>query len=713
MTIADQSESSNPLLEGSRYVDYSRIEARHIVPAVEQVIQEARGALERILSQVERARTDTRGLSFETVLFALIEIDLKVSRVWGPIGNLLSVKGTPEIRQAADQARPLVIDFSNDLALDPRVYELVSIYAETAEGKGLTEERARYLSNTLRDLRLAGAALPEDKKNELRTLNQRLAELGRRFSDNATDSKFEMVLTTPEELAGLPDDIIAAARRRGDSYREKLGEEKIPAGACVFNLDYPSYIPFIRYSERGDLRKKIAWEYMQQGTGHATRGLLDNGEKGTGSLDNQPILREICSIRARRAELLGFKNHAELGLTTKMARNPETVRSFLESLMPQVQPIARKEYQALVDFQNQIQYCNTENRPDRVFPWDREFLAEKLRKARYDIDSSQVKPYFELRATLAGMFSIAGTLFGITFEKLTSVPVWHPDVEVYQVRNEAGKPCGTLYMDLFPRDEKSSGAWVNPLSNNCWDIKGEPHEAQCVLVCNMTQPAPDAPSLLSFEEVTTLFHECGHALHQLLSTVELEPLSGLNVAYDFVELPSQLFENFCNEEISLRTFAKHYQTGDIIPDDLLQKIMKAKKFLAGILFLRQLAFGLLDITIYTLPDASQVDADQIYRDIITRYDVFEYWEGTHFPCSFSHIFGGGYSAGYYSYKWSEALEADAFSRFKEDGVLSARVGRQYRDKILSRGDAEEPMALFVDFMGREPRPEAILERLDR
>jgi oligopeptidase A len=703
---------ANPLLNEAEHPDYTKIKAEHIYEAVEFAVSEARKNFDQLLTDLMLKKSDPSYLRFDTVIYPLIEVGDIVSRVWAPVSNLLSLHGTPEIRAAAQQSRPLIVAFNDDQLLDPRVYEIINAYAKTSDAKSLTGEQARLLSNFLRDLKLAGASLPEDKKAELRNLNIKLAELTRHFSDNVTDSKFELVLTNDADLKGLPPEVIKAAKLKADQYREKLGAQKIPDNAAIFNLDYPSYLPFMRYSERGDLRKTLSFEYLQQGSENARHGLLAETDKNLKSLDNKQITKEICLTYQRKAELLGFNNYAELGLTVKMARTPETVKSFLDSLAKKVKPIAQKEYNALVEFQKQINYQNTENNPNLLCAWDREFLAEKLRKLRFDYDSQETKPYFELRQTLKGIFSISEKLFGLRFEKTNDVPTWHQDVEVYKVLNEHGTLSGTLYLDLYPRDLKSQGAWLNPLRNSHYDSKGVYHPGSCVLVCNLTPPSNDQPSLLSYEEANTLFHEFGHGLHHLLSTVKLEPLGGLYVAYDFVELPSQLFENFCNEEESLKTFALHYKTKEVIPQELLNKILKARRFLAGIMAIRQLEFGLFDISIYTNTKPEEIDFDQQFKEIVEKYSVFKYWEGTHFPYTFTHIFAGGYSAGYYSYKWSEVLEADAFTKFKEHSVLNPEIGKKFRDTILSRGDSAEAAELFRDFMGRDAKEDALLEKLE-
>lgn len=701
---------SNPLLEKTEFINYKDIKPVHVLPAVDAAIKEAREKIEEILKSVEALGGNSEGMKFSEFVHPFIEAESLVSRVWGPVNNLLALDGVDELREEATKARPKVIEFGSDTTLDPRTFKLFSMYAESKEGKSLVGEKKRYIENTLRDLKLMGAGLSEEKKAELKTLNIELAELSRKFSDNVTDSKFELVITEEEELAGLPEDVIKASRLKADQYREKLGEEKIPKGASVFNLDYPSYIPFMRYSDRGELRKKLSYNFLQQGTSKATGGLLEDKENKK-NLDNHQVILDLLKKKKKKAEILGFKNFSELSLQVKMAKDPKKVISFLEAIAEKAKPVAVRELQALAEFQNSIGYSNTEGRADKVCSWDREYLSEKYKKEKFNFDSSVLKPYFELENTVQGMFSLIKDLFGVSLEKVDDVPVWHEDVDVYAVVGESGERKGVLYFDLFPRDTKRQGAWVNPLTNSHIDSKGERHVGQCVLACNLTPATKDQPSLLSMDEARTLYHEMGHALHHVLSEVELEPLGGLNVAWDFVELPSQLFENFLLEEKSLKRITKHYQTGEEISAELVGKIQAGERFLSGIFFIRQLEFGLFDMEIYSREDVDSIDPDRVFREIVGKYGVFDYWEGTHFPYAFSHIFGGGYAAGYYSYKWAEVLEADAFSRFKEDGVISSKVGAEYRDKILSKGDSEEPMKLYKDFMGREPDEAALLERL--
>lgn len=695
----------NPLLDYAEFAPYEQIKAEHIVPAVKEGITRAKVNLEQILKLLDG---DSSQLTFNNTLFALIEMDTDLDRAWTPVQNLLSLAGTKEVRDAANEARPLIVEFYNEYSLDPRVYKLVKNYSETTEAKNLSGERKRHLRNTLIGFKLAGAELSDKDKEEFKKLNLELSELGRKFSDNVTDSKFELIITDKKDLAGLPEDLIEAATVKADEYREELGADKIPAGAWIFNLDYPSYGPFSKFSDNGELRKKLYFEYLSKATPKATRGLLAKEE--TGELNNTDLIQQILKAKLRKSQLLGYKSYAEVSLETKMAPSPAEVTAFLERLAGKSKALALKEYQDLVEFQKKIGYINTEKNSDKVYPWDKEYLSEKLRKEKYDFDTNLTKPYFELEASVRGMFHIAETLYGIKLQKVSGIEVWHKDVEVYELLCSSGPKIGTFYMDLYPRDIKKQGAWVMPIEAACENLDGSITLPQCTLSCNLTKPSKTQPSLLTHLEVTTLFHEFGHALHHLLSKVKLAPLSGTDVEWDFVELPSQLNENFCWEAESLRTFAKHYKTGEPIPDSLLEKMLKARTFNEGLACMRQVEFGLFDLAVYTQEDAAK-SANDIFKEITKKYGVFDYVEGTNFPCSFSHIFAGGYAAGYYSYKWAEVLEADAFSRFQKEGVLNPNVGQEYRTAILERGDSEAPMELFKEFMGREPSENALLERM--
>jgi peptidyl-dipeptidase Dcp len=684
----------NPLIEyldsKQEFVPYDKIHPEHIVPAVQESIVRAGAKLENILKLLD---VDESQLTFKSVMLAFIEMEEIVENIWTPVENLLSLMGDKATRDAAEEARPLVVEFFNNYSLDPRVYDLVKRYSKTKDAKSLSGEYARYLETTLRDFKLSGAEIEGAAKEEFKKLNLELSQLSQKFSNNVTDSKFELVITDEAELSGLPEDV-----------KQRAWTEA--CGAWVFSLDYPSYVPFMQFADRGDLRKKMYFEYLHKAS----------KEHGHGEYDNAPLIRKIYAAKIRKSKLLGYRNYAEVSLTVKMAKNPRKVQDFLERIGSKVLGLAKEDYGKLVDFQKEINYQNTENNPGKIYPWDKEYLSEKLRQAKYDLDTNLIKQYFELQNTIQGMFHIAETLFQIKFRKLDNVTAWHEEVEVFEVVEAADDHrLGVFYMDLYPRDTKRQGAWVMPLVQGAELIEQGKviyRKPQCALVCNLTKAQKDIPSLLSHDEVWTLFHEFGHALHHLLSKVRLAPMSGTDVEWDFVELPSQLNENFAWEAESLKTFAKHYKTGEAIPQELLNKMLQARNFNEGLACIRQLEFGLFDLEIY-LRDTDTLDEDPvaIFRQVCNKFAIFDVIDGTYFPNQFSHIFAGGYAAGYYSYKWAEVLEADAFSRFKKEGILNPKVGAEYRTAILEKGDSEDPMELFKDFMGREPDENALLERM--
>lgn len=704
----------NPLLLKQEYCAYSQIKAEHVVPAAKEVINEAQKILDQTLALLD----SNEKLSFTNVMMPLIEMEEIIDNAWTPVQNMLSLVGEKDIRDAADEARPLIVDFYNNYSMNEKVYDLVKKYSQTDEAKALSGEYKRYLEDTVKDFVLSGAELSDSDKEIFKEINLELSDLSQKFSNNVTDSKFELIITDEKDLSGLPEDIIKMAQAKADELRlaraKKNDEEMhtgadvqkehaqneehaIPEKAWVFTLDYPSYGPFMKFSDRGDLRKKLYIEYLSKAT--------------SGDRNNDELIKKIFNGKKKRAHMLGFKNYAELSIESKMADSPEQVKSFLERLAVKSKPLAEQEYAHLVKFQKEINYQNTENNPEIICPWDKTYLEEKLRKKEFEFDTNLTKPYFELFSTMKGMFNIAETLFDIKIKKVSDIEVWHEDVEVYQLNKSSGDKIGTLYVDNYPRDTKRQGAWMMPLVQGCQLEDGSYRHPQCVISCNLTKPMADTPSLLTHMETLTLFHEFGHALHHLLTTAQLAPMAGTSVEWDFVELPSQLFENFAWEKESLVTFAKHYKTGEAIPDELLNKMLKARNFNEGLACIRQLEFGLFDLAVYMRNEDDGRSPNDIFKDICNQYGVFPVVEGTNFPNSFGHIFCGGYSAGYYSYKWAEVLEADAFSKFQKAGVINKEVGIEYRDKILAQGDTKAPGELFKDFMGREPNENALLERM--
>ncbi len=700
--------TENPLLSESEFTPYSQIKAEHILPAMKEAVKQAEEILEKTVKNLDSKEE----LLFSNTLMPFIEMEEILDKVWSPVENLLSLMGTKDIREAAEEARPLMIDFYNRYAMDERVYKLVKKYAQTDEAKSLDYERKRYLEITIRDFILSGAELDEKQKTRFKELNLEGAELSQKFSNNVTDSKFELIITDEKDLSGLPDDFIEAAKLKADEIRKELanggvsvahdtkGEKlkEIPEKAWAVNLDYPSFGPFMKFADNGALRKQIYFQYLNRATA-----------KGK---DNKDLIKKIFDIKTEKSKTLGYKNYAEVSLATKMAEKPEKVKGFLEKLATKVQALAKTEYAALVKFQKEIGYKNMENNPDKVCLWDKDYLSEKLRKQEYAFDTNLLKQYFELENCIQGMFDIANKVLHVNFEKAKNSELWHEDVRFYEIKDNTGHKIGNFYLDLHPRDIKRQGAWMMPLIQGAEKIDGGYRHPQAICSCNLTKASPGNATLLNHIELVTLFHEFGHALHHLLTEAKLAPMAGTNVEWDFVELPSQLYENWAWEKDSLQKFAKHYETGEVIPDDLVDKLNRSRVFNEGLACVRQLEFSLFDLTIYMKEELKDyAEVLNTFKEITDKHGIFELLEGTNFPTSFEHIFAGGYSAGYYSYKWAEVLEADVFSRFKEEGILDPKVGREYRDKILAKGDTEPPAKLFEDFMGRAPSEQALLERM--
>lgn len=688
----------NALLDSSELRKYSQIQAKDIVPAAKEAVRQAESKLEEILKQLE----SDADLSFESTLLAFIEMEEIVENTWNPVENMLSLMGSKEIREESEKARPIVVEFFNKYSLDERAYELIKKYSKTEEAKNLNSERKRYLDNTLRDLVLSGAELSEEDKEKLKKINIELSELSQKFSNNSTDSKFELVVDK-EKQEGLPDSLIELGKSKAEEFKSDNKKNlDLKEDDIVINLDYPLYAPFMKFSRDGEARRKLYMKFLNRGT-------LEFIEETT----NDELLIKIFNLKTQKAKLLGFESYAELSLKTKMAKDPQKAKEFLENLGKKSLELAKRDLKDLIEFQKKISYTNTENNPEKIMPWDKEYLSEKLRKQEYEIDENELKQYFELEASLEGMFNIAGELFGISIKETENTEVWHPDVRFYEIANASdSKTIGYMYLDLYPRDIKRQGAWMMPLIQGAELKEGSYRKPQAVCACNLSKATKEQPSLLSHWEITTLFHEFGHALHHLLTEVKIADQAGTNVEWDFVELPSQLFENFVWEKESLKSFAKHHKTGKVISGDLIERLMKSRIFNEGLACCRQIEFALFDLNLYLKGKVeSYSEVLDLYKKICSEYGVFEVIEGTNFPCGFEHIFSGGYSAGYYSYKWAEVLEADAFSVFKENGVINAKTGQEYRDKILSRGDSKDPMELFVDFMGRAPSQDALLERM--
>ena len=651
---------------------FSKIKPEHFLPAIEESIRLAKEELEELLSQPQTP-------TFQNTFPPLDTLGELLNRNTSLLFNLNASETTEGIQKAAQLAAPLVTDFQNALRLDSRLFDRIKFVYENTDRSTLNAEEQTLLEKKYKGFTRNGALLTEAGKKRLRSIDSTLAKHSLSFGKHvlADTQAYFLHLTQEEDLKGLPKQVIEAA---GIMAQHKGLE------GWVFTLDFPSYVPFITYAENRSLRKKMV-------LAHGKRG-FQNNKNNTISL-----ILEIIKLRKERAELLGYSSHASYAMEERMAESEERVHSFLSLLYDKAAPAANKEWNAL----EQLAQTQLEGEP--IQKWDTAFLTEKLKQKQIDLDEQELKPYFELTQVLKGLFAIVGQLYGLNFSFSKKIEGYHPDVQSYEVTNDKGAFVSLLYMDFFPRSGKRGGAWMTTyLSQN---KKRRPHVS---VVCNFTPPTKTTPSLLSFQEVTTLFHEFGHALHGMLANTTYASLSGTNVYWDFVELPSQLMENWCFEKAALEGFARHYQTGKTLPENLIVKLKKKAQFQQGLQTLRQLSFALLDLSFHNDQANEIEDVKDHEMKVMDPFQRTPSIPENIICTAFSHIFQGGYAAGYYSYKWAEVLDADAFEYFKEQGILNPKTAKEFASSILSKGGTEHPMKLYKRFRGKEPNIEALLNR---
>jgi len=665
-------------------IPFARIQLQHYLPALEEGINQARANLQEI-------KANSAPPSFANTILPLEQCAELMEATSSVYFNLFSAEASAELQALAKEISPKAAAFASELNLDADLFQRVKAVMEQLPTLSLTVEQKMLLEKTYRSFARNGALLNPSAKEKLRQIDQELSLLSPQFSENilkATNS-FELVLQNRADLAGLPDSVIEAAALEAQN-RKKPGQ-------WVFTLQAPSYIPFLQYSARRDLRQQL-WRAF-------------NSRAYAGEFSNQTGVLKAVQLRHSRAKLLGFQNHAELTLTERMAETPERVREFLHRLLTASRPAAERDLQEVHTFALQ-----TESDPQlkqalgsRLQPWDVPYYSEKLKEKKYSFNEEELRPYFRLENVVTGVFACAQKLYGLKFNKRTDVAKYHPDVETYEVRDESNEYIGLFYTDFFPRETKKDGAWMTAFRDQGL-LLGKTRRPHVSIVCNFTKPTPTKPSLLSYNEVTTLFHEFGHALHGLLSKVNYRSLSGTSVYWDFVELPSQIMENWVREKEGLDLFAKHYETGAQIPADLVEKIRRSQLFQAGYYSLRQINFATLDLAWYSTDPATVTDVRAFEEKATEHTRLFPILDGVCTSTSFSHIFAGGYAAGYYSYKWAEVLDADAFEYFKEKGIFNREVAQRFLDNILSKGGTEHPLELYRKFRGRDPDPDALLRR---
>ena len=666
----------NPLLEPFNAAPFSKIKNEHFKPAFQEAIAKAKAEIDAITANEEAP-------TFENTLEALEFAGETLSRVSSIFFNLNSAETNEEIQKIAQEVSPWLSEFSNDLTLNEELFKRVKAVYDQKESLDLTVEQKTLLDKHYKSFTRNGANLPEDKKQKLREIDKELSKLSLSFGENvlAETNRYELHIENESELKGLPESELENANL--------LAKAKGKSG-YIFTLQYPSYIPFMKYAENRELRKKLAIAFGAKG--------FQNDE-----YDNQENVLKIAKLRHERANLLGFKTHAHFILEERMAKSPEKVNDFLNEMLEKAKPAAQKEFDELEQFAKELDGI------DHLEKWDSAYYAEKLKQKRFQLDDEQLKPYFKLDNVIHGVFTVARKLYDLHFKEVFDVDKYHEEVKTYEVYDGDHNFLALFYADFHPREGKRNGAWMTIYKDQkVKDGKNErPHVSN---VCNFTRPTSKKPSVLTFNEVTTLFHEFGHALHGMLANSTYPSLSGASVYWDFVELPSQVLENWCYEPEALELFARHYETDEVIPMEKIEKIKKSANFHEGMQTVRQLSFGMLDMAWHAVDPSTinDVKANELKAFETTKLypDVAENCMST----SFSHIFQGGYSAGYYSYKWAEVLDADAFAYFQEEGIFNKTVADKFKDHILSKGGTEDPMVLYKRFRGKEPNPEALLKR---
>ncbi len=677
--IFSNNQMENPLLQKFNTpfesVPFSQIKPEHYLPAFETAIESAKQEIEAICANQDAP-------TFKNTIVALETSGEQLGRISSVFFNMNSAETNDEIQKIAQEVSPMLSELSNDITLNPVLFQRVKSVYEQKDKLGLNPEQLRLLDKKYKSFSRNGANLNDAQKSKLREIDKELATLSVQFGQNALaeTNAYSLNIINETDLKGLPDYVKTEAKAEAEKRNQK---------GWTFTLQIPSYLPFMTYVENRDLRKELYLAYNQTA--------FHQNE-----YNNENNIKRIAELRLERANLLGYTTHADFVLEERMADSPKIVKDFLDDLLAKSKPFGVKDVALLST------YAKEKDGISRLEKWDHFYYAEKVKQEKFSFSEDELKPYFQLDKVINGAFQVAGKLYGITFQLRKDIDKYHEDVNVYEVLDENGNHLALFYTDFFPREGKRAGAWMTDFRGQS-NINGKMQRPHVSIVCNFTKPTADTPSLLTFSEVTTLFHEFGHALHGMLANSTYESLSGTNVLYDFVELPSQFMENFCYEPEVLELFAQHYKTGETIPQELIEKVKNASNYMEGYQTVRQLSFGLLDMAWHGVNPLKVNSVETYENQAFEPANVYPAVPGTNMSVSFSHIFNGGYSSGYYSYKWSEVLDADAFAYFKENGIFNPEVAAKFK-KLLQSGGSVDPMDLYVEFRGQKPSNEALLKR---
>jgi Zn-dependent oligopeptidase len=655
---------------------FEKLKNEHYLPALEAGIAQGKNDIDAIINSTETP-------NFENTIVALDNSGSILDLLGNIFYNLHEAETSEELQELAQEISPRLTAYSNDIMLNSALFKKVE-YVYNNQPANLTEEQKTLLTKTYKGFVRNGSKLSEGAKEEVRSIDKELATLSLTFGQNvlAESNEYKLIITDKSLLSGLPEGVIEAAKM--------TAVEKNIENAWVFTLDFPSYLPFITYSDVRHLREEIFLAFGSK----AFKG---------NERDNSEVIKKIANLRHRRAVVLGYNSHADFVLEERMAKNPMTVFTFLDEILTHALPAANEEFKEITEYAKRI------GGPDELKRWDLPYYSEKLKKEKFSIDNEILKPYFKLENVIDGVFQTATKLYELHFELRNDIEKYHEEVMTYEVKRADGSHVALLYMDFFPRAGKRQGAWMTSFRNQKMEngINVRPHIS---IVCNFTKPTTNKPSLLTFNEVTTLFHEFGHALHGMCANGTYSSITGTSVYWDFVELPSQILENWCYEKECLDLFAKHYETGESIPEELIQKIVDSANFQSGLAAIRQIGLGKIDMAWHSKDTSAVQNVKEYELEAVKETDLFPVVNETITSCSFSHIFQGGYSSGYYSYKWAEVIDADAFEAFKEKGIFNKEVAQSFHDNILSAGGSEHPSILYRRFRGRDADPKALLRR---